>query len=626
MSDVSVNIRGRDDGLGAQLDSLRTKANQLGRDISDLNRLSDMTPTEKRLSIKGTSDEVAREQRRRIKEEFNAARKSNNRDFSEAKSDFSSGRISKDAFDIQKKRFAESNESLLSDENGELIQVEKDSSNLLRLIYRELSTKEKLERERAQRDKDEFSDSKNSGYIGGISAENRRLRAQQAASTDDAEIALLQSKIDSNNATVREYRGKGDVEEETNYSGLSNGALSAARGDASGAFMGGMQALGGMGKMAKGFSIAAIIAMIVKEALGHGEKVQEAIGQTAAMRGLRGTGAGSNKRYQNLISSNSLINDLGFSGDEFAELMNQKASSSRMTGNLTKRTLDDEAFKKGFGADVGIFSQFERFTKSQENSVSIGLDVLNVLTSINKSSLKEGDLTTLSEKLNSQQTIMSMQRQKRDSVDSTGALRVLSAFESIGLSSKGERGADFLTQTIQGLGDGGGDNAMMLKYEAARRARPDLANDPAALKRFVKFHSDDPTYMKEAFGFLGDVSGGNEMAQDDLIYSLFNPQSEKDMDMYKKAMNGDGNFNKLLQGDNISNLKTRKGTLDKDTMFSDAESSVGAITEGMKLFSNFIQKLAIDAKGSVNVNVVEDKTKVKTASKAIVINKVKTGS
>jgi len=623
MSDVNINIRGRDDGLGNQLDNLRQKAKSLGRDIDDLNRMSQMTPTERKLSIKDVNDDTLREQRRRIKQEFEEARKANDREFSQARDDFSSGRISKEAFDEQKKRFSSSNLDLNTEMEQELLQVEKESAALLREIYKELATQDKLDRERAQRDKDEFNESKQGGLFGSLASENRKLRAQQAASTDEAEIKLLQDRIDNNNSQMRSLKDTGN---DTDYSGFQNGALAAARGDLSGTVMGGMQGFAGMGKLAKGFTIAGLIAMVVKEFIGHGDKIQEAIGQSAAMRGMGKTGAGTNSRLQEIIAGDSRVNDLGLGGEDLAEMMNQKALASRMTGDLTGRTLDDLAFQKGFGADVGMFSQFERFTKNQENSTTIGLDVLNVLTSIQRSNLKEGDLAALGEKLDSQQTIMSIQRQKRDSVDNTNALRVLAAFESIGLSDKGEKGGDFLSQTIQGLGEGGGDNAMLLKYEAARRARPDLANDPAALRRFVRFNSDDPTYMKEALGFLGDVSGGDEMAMDDLIYTLFNPQSEKDMQMYKKAMRGDEGFNRLLTGTGIEDMKQRKTTLDKDTMYEDAMKTVGAVTEAMNGFSNFMQQLFIDPSGALNVNVVSDKTKTgKSNSTTIPANKTRTG-
>lgn len=623
MSDVNINIRGRDDGLGSQLDNLREKAKQLGRDVDDLNRLSEMTPTEKKLSVQGVNNDTLREQRSRVQQEFQDARRANNRDFQEAQDDFASGRITPEAFSEQKKRFSESSALLDKEETSELAQLEKESVALLREILKELSDQDKLDRERAQRDREEFNDNKSGGLYGGILSENRELRAQQAASTDEAEIQMLQSQINDNNSKMRNLRG---VDSGHDYSGFQNGALSAARGDLSGTVMGGMQGMAGLGKFAKGLTIAGIIAMIIKEFVGHGDKIQEAIGPSAAMRGQGGTGASNNTRLQTLIAGNPLVNDLGLGGEDLAELMNQKALGSKNTRNLTQRTLDDEAFKRGFGADISIFSEFERFTKNQDNSLSISMDVLNVLTSIEKSSLKEGDLSSLTEKLGAQQSILSLQRQKRDVVDSTSALKVLAAFESIGLSGKGEKAGDFLSQTIEGLGEGGGDNAMLLKYEAARRARPDLANDPAALRRFVRFNSDDPAYMKEAMGFLGNVSGGDDMAMDDIIYTMFNPQSQADMDIYKKAMRGNGDFNSLLSGVGIEDMEQRKGTLDKDTMYDDAMKTVGAVTEAMNGFSNFMQQLFIDPSGALNVNVVSDKTKVGSKNSATIpTNKTRKG-
>lgn len=598
MADVNVNIRGRDDGLSATLDSLRDKANQLGRDIGNLDNIDSLTKTEKRLEIERVTREVAEEQKRKIREEFSSIREENLRDFSQTQQDYQSGRITKKQFDIEQQRFNESNTQLNNDEAHELTAIEKEANHHLKLILRQLLIQERLDRERRQRDGNEFPE----GSIGHLLSQNTQLRNQQRGSTDQSEIDLLQEQIESNNARINAMRNNSSGDDDGggnggNYnrftSGMQQGAMSAARGDLSGTVMGGLQMAGGIGKLATGLTIAGIIAMVIKEFIGHGEKIQEAIGSTAAMRGGSGGTAGVfNQQLQSKIATTDILGNLGLSGDEFAGIVNQKAAASRMAGNnVTGRALDDFAFQKGFGADVGMFSEFERFTKGQETATDIGLDVLNVLTSIEKSSLKENDLSVLAEKLQAQQSILSLQRSKRDVVDNDSALRVLAAFENIGLSGKGEKAGDFLSQTIQGLGEGGSDNAMMFKYEAAKRARPDLANDPAALRRFVKFNSDDPKYLAESMKFFGQSAGGSEMAMDDMIYTLFNPQSEMDMDIYKKAMRGDAGFSGALNG-NID--KSRKGTLNKDAMYADAQTSVGAVTTAMSDFSNSMQKFSIN--------------------------------
>lgn len=602
MPDISVNIRGRDDGFGSMLDSLRDKANNLGRDVGNLDNFDHLTRTERRMEIENVNENVTQTRRQSVMDEFNSLREANMREFSQITQDYANGRISEREYNQHTDRFEQSSNELNIDEQNELLAIENESKEFLKQILRQLTLQERLDRERRQRDGSEYSD----GSIGHLLNQNGDLRRRQRESTDQSEIDELQAQIEANNETIRGMRNNGrevdgngglggDYSRFT--SGLQSGAASAARGDLSGTVMGGLQMAGGMGKVAVGLTAAGIVAMIVKEFFGHGEKVQEALGQASAMRGGSGyTAVGSNKRLQDIIAGIDVFDDLGLSQDEFAQMVNQKATASGRAGNnVVDRTLDDFAFQKGFGADVGMFSQFERFTKNQETATTIGLDVLNVLSSINKSSLKKNDLSTLAEKLQSQNTILSLQRSKRDIVDNDSALRILAAFEKVGLSDKGERGSDFINQTIQGLGEGGSDNEMLFKYEAAKRARPDLAGDPTALRRFVRFNSDDPKYQAEFFKFAKSVSGGSKMAMDDILYTMFNPESEKDMDIYEDLMNNKSGALDTLSG-KIGIDKTRKKTLDKETMYKDATNDTGAVTNVMKDFSNGMQDLLIEIK------------------------------
>lgn len=602
MPDISVNIRGRDDGFGSMLDSLRDKANNLGRDVGNLDNFDHLTRTERRMEIENVNENVTQTRRQSVIDEFNSLREANMREFSQITQDYANGRISEREYNQHTDRFEQSSNELNIDEQNELLAIENESKEFLKQILRQLTLQERLDRERKQRDGSEYSE----GSIGHLLNQNGDLRRRQRESTDQSEIDELQAQIEANNETIRGMRNNGrevdgngglggDYSRFT--SGLQSGAASAARGDLSGTVMGGLQMAGGMGKVAVGLTVAGIVAMIIKEFFGHGEKVQEALGQASAMRGGSGyTAVGSNKRLQDIIAGIDVFDDLGLSQDEFAQMVNQKATASGRAGNnVVGRTLDDFAFQKGFGADVGMFSQFERFTKNQETATTIGLDVLNVLTSINKSSLKENDLSTLAEKLQSQNTILSLQRSKRDIVDNDSALRILAAFEKVGLSDKGERGSDFINQTIQGLGEGGSDNEMLFKYEAAKRARPDLAGDPVALRRFVRFNSDDPKYQAEFFKFAKSVSGGSKMAMDDILYTMFNPESEKDMDIYEDLMNNKSGALDTLSG-KVGINKKRKSTLDEKTMYQDATNDTGAVTNVMKDFSNGMQDLLIEIK------------------------------
>lgn len=631
MSDVNVNIRGRDDGLGKELDTLRQKAVELGRDLSELNNFEEKTPTEKKVAIGKLSQNTLREQQQKIRDEYESIRISNSEYYNRQKENLSPG-----AFEKFEKEYRFEQGELNEQENQELLMVEREMNKTLKDIHKEMTTESKIEREKAQRDREEFREG--GGIQGRLLAENRELRKQQYLSEDEEEISRLQSKIDENNKEINSY--KSGQTPQGGYQGINEllmSAGSAGSGDLMGTVQGGLSGVGKMaGKFAKGLSIAGIIALILKETVGFGEKLRESTAPISAMRGGFSTGALASRNMRASGSNFSMDSDydlgaLGIKNEEQAQMMYQKAMSSGMSGdNLFQRTFEDTAFQKGFGADSSIFSEFERFTKNQETSTTIALDVLNVLTSIDESSLKEDDLTTLTEKLDTQRSILSFQRQKRDLVDNDDALKLLAILEGAGLSDKGEKASGFTGNLLQGLGEGGSDTEMMLKIEAAKRANPELLNDPLALRKKVMFNADDPEYMQEFFKMIKEISGGNKMASFDIFKTMFGLESEKDLEIFENLMSG-GDASELLD---VKTLKSRKSTLNKETMLSDAESGVGQLTQLLADFSNrsqtvvdsfseILRKLIMG--DAVNVNILKDKTKNNSNNPTINGPSIKTG-
>ena len=218
---------------------------------------------------------------------------------------------------------------------------------------------------------------------------------------------------------------------------------------------------------------------------------------------------------------------------------------------------------------------------------------------------------------------MSIQRTKRDLVDTDSSLRMMAAWESIGLSGKGEKAGDFLSNTVRGMGEGGSDNEMLLKYEAAKQAHPELANDPAALRRFVRFNNDDPEYMNTYMQMVGEMTGGNNMALDQLMYSQFNPESEYDMSLCERAAGGEGDFEGYATGTKAIQ-KGRKGTLSQAYAREEAAGMVGGLDQLVAGFKEVIGDVATQLESwfsgnSVSVDVINKKGKLP------VKKKIKTG-
>ncbi|MEO6682378.1 MAG: hypothetical protein ABIN48_06090, partial [Ginsengibacter sp.] len=91
MSEVSVNIRGRDDGLGSTIDSLREKVTQLNRDMGQLNNLDNLSKTERVVEVERASRDTAEEQKRRVRQEYADSRRLNEEDMEDAKKRHAAG-------------------------------------------------------------------------------------------------------------------------------------------------------------------------------------------------------------------------------------------------------------------------------------------------------------------------------------------------------------------------------------------------------------------------------------------------------------------------------------------------------------------------------------------------------
>lgn len=618
MADVNVNIRGRDEGLGSQLDSLREKAASLGREVTNLNKMSDMTPTQQKLTVEKESESTLRAQQSQISSEHSKIRESNVREFSESRKKFESGDMSQEDFSKSQKTFKEAQGESASSEKKELLEAEKEMNRHLRLIVREMVDGRKINREKAQRDRKEFGEGASGGLLGGMVSENRQLKKEKLSAKTAEEAQELEERIQSNKDRMQEIEGGGkDGKEGGGWSSGEIVGLGQAISQAN-IQSAGMRGLSGGGKMmgaAKTGAAAAGIFAIAYGLISAGDKVMESSQGVGAMRGrgFTSTQSAALARDEALTGGGGMGGSIGLTPDQVLQEANKKGKASGVVGtDIMRRTMEDITFQRAFGEDAGQFSQFERFTTSQEESARIGLDVLNVLTSIDESSLKEGDLATLGEKLQTQTTLMGIQRTKRDLVDTDSSLRMMAAWESIGLSQKGDKSGDFLSQTISGLGEGGGDNLMLLKYEAAKQAHPELQNDPAALRRFVKFNNDDPAYMNQFFKMTGKMTRDNQMAQDDMLYSFFNPQSEYDMTLYERAMK-DGDFSGFLTGEK-GIQKKRKGTLSTGYAQQESESMSGGlkslISTVMAEVGNVgvqLQEFFGDGEGNLNVSV--NKTK-----------------
>lgn len=610
MADVNVNIRGRDEGLGSQLDSLREKAQALGREVENLNKIQDMTPTEQKLTVQKEAQGTLRAQQSQIKSEYDELRQLNVKEYRQAEKSYQAGEMSEKDFKAQTQQFQESQSDLGKAEQKELINAEKEMNRHLRLIVREMIDKRKLDRERAQRDKKEFEEGGKGGTYGALVSENRELAKQKLTASTAEEVQEIDQRMEENKQRMNEMEGK-DKDDTGRFDAMDATAMANAFANANAQSMAiqGAKAGGGLLGGAKGAGMAAGVIAAIWGTLSQSSQTYQAAAGLGALRGRGYTGATSMQigMGEAMEGVGGLGAEYGLSQVDVLQQAEQKARRTGIVGNdIMRRTMNDFTMSKGMGVDVSVFDKFERFTNAQDEASEIALDVLNVLNNIHDSSLKEGDLATFGEKLGTMQTLMDIQRSKRDLIDTDESLRMLSAWEAIGLSQKGEKAGGFMQQTIQGLGEGGSDNLMLLKYEAAKRAHPELANDPAALRRFVRFNSDDPAYMQAFFQYAGRITGENQMARDDMMYSFFNPESEFDMTLYERAMTS-GDFSQVMTSG--KKLKgQRSGTMTQAYADTEAGEMVGGLDQVVAGFKEVVGDLSTTienwfSSNSVDVNI-----------------------
>lgn len=552
-NNVELNIRGRDDGAGRVVDSLREKLIRLANEGEKVNSIREIA-----YSYYDTRKE-------QIRKDYKDVRQASDLEYEEDKMSYEKGRLTETEFKKRQREYTESIKELDIAESNEIRDVEIEQKNILREILDEVRQQRNNEVKEKQRGNNEFNDNElNSDEGLRVFVTNWPERFNTPSNKTSNNTPNSENEIDN--------RGQFGA-------GFRQTLMGGARGDLNSIIMGGaemsMSMFGKSGGVLAGLMMALLA---INESMSQGEKVLNNLAPAISMRSGFGYGSDSNisTQMRSMISRGQLSTDmggLGITGDVFASEVVRKLNSSRNAdGHIFQRTLDDLAFRQGFGADIGLFDKFERFTKNGEESLNIALDVLNVLTSIKESSLKETDLTTLIEKLQSQEAILNIQRGRRDIVDTGNATNILAAFERLGLSQKGERAGDFLTRTLQGFGENGDDTEMLLKYEAVKRAHPEIANSPTELRKFLRYNADDPAYMTSFGQLIKEISGGSDMAMDDMILKFWNPQTMAEHQMMLDFINGVNGSYDALNGRGIN--RSIKTSLNREQMYEDAAATV----------------------------------------------------
>lgn len=593
MPEVSVNINGRDNGLGRQIDSLREKVKDLNQDASRLTNIDLQTPTQRTNNVKSVVEDVNSSRVNQTKKEFDELRRSLKSEFAQDTADFKDGKITGTDFNKSKKRYTESLNSTNSDEEGELKSIEADSNKVLKEILQGFRDRDKIEREKKQQNNEDAREVKQKGYLGGLYKEREDLRAGKLSAPSLEEAKGFNSKLTENQKKINAAEGLKESGGDKAVSTLSGGLPGMAT-----SLLGAV----GMSTIVAGAVVAAGVYLGNK-----GFELQKSANSLNALRVTGESGiAGRDKVIDNFTHRNgnlSLASEGINNGDFIAKAL-QTAQISGSGKDLSSRTFENSTFNKAYGVDITQNSQFDRMLESGNNTADNTREMMNVLASTGKSSLKSTDLSSLKEKIEIQTSILSNELSKRNKADDHGLNRIFAAFESQdGFTNLGAgRSANLLEKFQSGFEAKGTSDLDLIKFQSARAALPGLSD--VDVRRVASGEGDMKDRLKY-MNYLGkniiDSTKGNDNdsknARESMLKAFFPEVNGQGRDMFAHIFETGGI--KDLKG--IKNIFSKQGmlqnakdnTTEKEVAEAGAENASGeAGAAGLKMAADAMNTLA----------------------------------
>lgn len=516
-------------------------------------------------NVRDVFDKIARENNRRISREFEQARKDSEQEFRQTRRDYGAGRITQDEFDKSHQDYRNHMDQLDDDEQRERLEFEKQQSERLADIL------EELRGSRQENTQTEQQSSGGNGILKGLFEKRGKLRQEQFDAETEEEIKQKGKELEQVDKDIQKYLGKGSSLM-TNVSRAGDIGGSIMSGNLSGAGSTAMEvisALGGTAAVIVG--VVGAVAAVFGTAFMRGQKLEEEAGDLYTFR--------SQGNKSDLLSNiiNSGIENYGLRADEFMKKEVELARRSGSSSNLTSRTFDAVALEKGYGIqNVAQYSALERQDKYGRTTNENLVEMLNVLSQIRDGSISPADLTLVNEKAATMFRLQNLQVSRQENFDNKQVLSMMSAFEKLGGSGKDQRQGDFIENFVNAGREGSGNkNIELLKFEAAKKAFPNLANDPYALSTVVE-NGTDPQYIKSFYETLRKASGGNEQNFSFLkkdVYKGLTPEQRKMIDNLDFDILTGKNYNP--NGGTFSQQQANEQAIANTTLTKDLGSTVG---------------------------------------------------
>jgi len=454
-------------------------------------------------SIKSIMREITQKGIQDISSRYTDIRSKSARELNNSRWDLTSHKITPEDYEKKLTEYRATKTKADTDEEKERNDYEKQQLERLSDILGELRTT------RTEDNKQEtVSVGRGKGMLEELFEKRNRLKGEQFSATSEHDIKSKGKEIDKVDKEIEHLLGrKSHMLHGINEAGQIGGEL--LEGNLGGAGSGVMQLLSGMGGTAAlvAASVTAVAA-VFGTAFMHGQELEK---NASGLFALRSQG-NKDDIIQNTLHSGAWA--YGLDAETFMDEQLKLARTSGHSNDLQKRTMQSLALEKGYGLEnPGQYSKLDRQNKEGKTSDETLLEMLNVLTGIKESGVTATDLTLINEKAATMFRLEGSVTSRQEKFETKDIVGIMAAFNKLGGSGSDQRSADFMENFMNAGREGGGNkNLELLKYEAARRMRPDLANDPYALSGIVE-KGTDPKYMKAYFDVLKEAGGGNKQQE-----------------------------------------------------------------------------------------------------------------
>jgi hypothetical protein len=571
MTEVRVDITGDASGLNSVFDDVTRRAQQMGVNLESLaSNVSSGNKTSSRRQMEQSIISSREERERGVTEAYNSdPRVQRHSDLTQRmrtgqmtpQERAELGRINRELQPVRQQR------------DQELERINSETNEILEEIREAFTQRNREEREQKQRDDEEFEDRKSRGLLGQLMNERDQLNKNLITAESEEEQKRIQNRLKEVNKQITATQGGAAQDPKGDIVGNARMVSGIMGGNMGGAAMGMLSKLGPWG-MAAGIVGGATLGL----GLSGNNLLQSIYGLRAFKGASQNEGFVDNFRERTFGGAGRDLATLGFSQKELVDYTRGMATQTGTMDKASDKAFDAMLTERAFGVqNLQQFSVFERQNRDMQSIANNTLEMINVLSSIDKSGIKPDDLTQLQEKLTVQNKIMSYQFQKQESVSTRESTALMAAFSRLGGSGSDQRAGDFISGTLGAFGEGGDPNMMAYKFYLAKKARPELRGNPAALSKMIE-EGTDLQYVQTGLTDLTTRFQGQDLyfMMKKFFPNLTPEQRDKLVELGRKGM--------IME--EVQNFgKSSKG-FDKDDVETLASNNVSEITRLQAEFNN----------------------------------------